>query len=81
MKYYVYMLKSIARKSKTYVGWTNDIKRRLNNHNSGKGAKSTRGKIWHLIYYETFRSKKEAMRREYFLKKDRKLRKKLKEKI
>ena len=75
------MLKSIARKSKTYVGWTNNIKRRLNNHNSGKGAKSTRGKIWHLIYYETFRSKKEAMRREYFLKKDRKLRKKLKEKI
>ena len=66
MKYYVYMIKSIDHKSKTYVGWTNDIKKRLNIHNSGKGAKSTRGKLWHLIYYETFKSKKEAMRREYF---------------
>ena len=78
MKYYVYMIKSIDCKSKTYVGWTNDIKKRLISHNSGKGAKSTRGKIWHLIYYEIFKSKKEAMKREYYLKRDKKLRKKIK---
>lgn len=79
MKYYVYMLKSNDQKSKTYVGWTNNLKRRLSSHNSGMGAKSTRGKIWHLIYREAFNSKKDAMRREYFLKKDKKLRKRLKE--
>ena len=45
------------------------------------GAKSTRGKIWHMIYYETFNSKKDAMRREYFLKRDKKLRKMLKEEV
>ena len=81
MKYYVYMLKSNDQKSKTYVGWTNNLKRRLSSHNSGMGAKSTRGKIWNLIYYETFNSKKDAMRREYFLKRDKKLRKRLKEEV
>lgn len=73
------MLKSKDQKSKTYVGWTNNLKRRLSSHNSGMGAKSTRGKIWHLIYCEVLNSKKDAMRREYFLKKDKKLRKRLKE--
>ena len=81
MKYYVYMLKSNDQKTKTYVGWTNNLKRRLSSHNSGMGAKSTRGKIWNLIYYETFNSKKDAMRREYFLKRDKKLRKRLKEEV
>ena len=81
MKYYVYMLKSNDQKSKTYVGWTNNLKKRLSTHNSGMGAKSTRGKIWHMIYCETFNSKKDAMRREYFLKRDKKLRKRLKEEV
>ena len=75
------MLKNNDQKTKTYVGWTNNLKRRLSSHNSGMGAKSTRGKIWNLIYYETFNSKKDAMRREYFLKRDKKLRKRLKEEV
>ena len=62
MGYFVYVIGSLKNsKPITYVGWTNNLKRRLNSHNSGMGAKSTRGKIWHMIYYETFNSKKDAM--------------------
>jgi putative endonuclease len=62
---------------RTYVGWTNDIARRLARHNTGKGARSTRGRAWRLLYVEYFDSKAEAMRREYYLKRARKLRKRL----
>ena len=61
----------------TYVGWSNDIMRRLKQHNSGKGARSTRGREWVLLYSEWFPTKREAMSREWHLKRDRKLRKKL----
>ena len=43
MGYYVYMLKSIGKKSITYVGYTNNLKKRLDLHNSGKGAKGIQG--------------------------------------
>ncbi len=66
---------------RTYVGWTNDIARRLARHNAGKGARSTRGRAWRLLYVEYFESRNEAMRREYFLKRARKLRRKLSEGI
>ena len=59
---------------RTYVGWTNDIARRLAKHNAGRGARSTRGRVWRLLYVEYFDSRVEAMRREYFLKRARKLR-------
>ncbi len=62
---------------RTYVGWTHDIARRLMKHNAGKGARSTRGRAWRLLYVEYFDSRIEAMRREYFLKRERALRKKL----
>jgi putative endonuclease len=62
---------------RTYVGWTHDIAKRLAKHNAGKGARSTRGRAWQLLYVEYFDSKAEAMRREYFLKRARQLRKKL----
>ena len=62
---------------KTYVGWTINLKKRLNKHNSNKGAKTTRGRKWKIIYKEILFSKIEAMSREYYLKKDRKIRKKL----
>jgi putative endonuclease len=62
---------------RTYVGWTNDIATRLARHNAGKGARSTRGRAWRLLYVEYFDSKVEAMRREYHLKRARKLRKRL----
>lgn len=62
----------------TYVGWTLDLERRLAEHNGGgvtensrRGAKSTRGRTWMLVYAEKHRTRKGAMRREYTLKNDR----------
>ena len=78
MSYYVYMLKSQGGKSVTYVGYTKNIKERLVLHNSGKGAKFTRGRTWKLIYKETFKSKNKAISREYYIKKNRTLRNKIK---
>ena len=63
------------KKITTYVGWTKNLKKRLRFHNSGKGAKFTRGRKWILIYKRKMLSKKEAMQFEYKLKKDRKARK------
>ena len=74
------MLKSKGIKQVTYVGYTNNLKKRISLHNSGKGAKFTRGRKWMLIYKEKFKSKKEAISREYYIKKNRSLRKKIKEK-
>ena len=78
MSFYVYMLKSKSVKPITYVGYTNDIKKRINLHNSGKGAKFTRGRKWVLIYREKYKSKSEAISREYYIKRNRSLRNKLK---
>ena len=78
MSYYVYMLKSQGGNSVTYVGYTKNIKERLVLHNSGKGAKFTRGRTWKLIYKETFKSKNKAISREYYIKKNRTLRNKIK---
>ena len=78
MFFYVYMLKSKSVKSVTYVGYTNNLRKRINLHNSGKGAKFTRGRKWVLIYKEKFKSKKEAISREYYIKKHRNLRSKIK---
>ena len=63
------MLKSKSVKPVTYVGYTNNLKKRINLHNAGKGAKFTRGRKWMLIYKEKFKSKKEAISREYYIKK------------
>ena len=76
MFFYVYMLKSINSDfSKTYVGYTHNLEARLNKHNTNKGAKSTKGHKWVLIYKKKFKSKNEAMSFEYKLKKDKKKRK------
>jgi putative endonuclease len=80
MSYYVYMLKSLDKKIITYVGYTSDIKNRIKLHNLGKGAKFTRGRKWKLIYKEKFGSKKEAISREYYIKKNRLFRNKIKKK-
>ena len=76
--YYVYMLQSKSDKPVTYVGYTNDLKKRIILHNSGKGAKFTRGRKWMLIYKEKYKSKKEAISREYYIKYNRTLRNKIK---
>ena len=78
MNYFVYMLKSLGKDSVTYVGYTNDLKKRINLHNNNKGAKFTRGRKWKLIYKEKLNSKKEAISREYYIKKNRTLRNKIK---
>ena len=72
------MLKSVSVKPVTYVGYTSNLKKRVDLHNSGKGAKCTRGRKWVLVYKEKIKSKKEAISREYYIKKNRKLRNSLK---
>ena len=71
MIFYVYMLKSVNNKiTKTYVGYTNNLTLRVKKHNSGKGAKATRGYKWKIIYKKRFYDKRLAMSYEYKLKKD-----------
>ena len=75
---YTYILGSFtADDRRTYVGWTNDLEKRLAAHNDGTGAKSTRGRTWVLLYAERFKTRPEAMSREWHLKRDRKFRKAL----
>ena len=75
MPYFVYMIKTLNNfRSKTYVGYTKNISLRINKHNTNKGAKSTKGYLWKLIYKRRFLKKKEAMSYEYKLKNDRKKR-------
>ena len=78
MSFYVYMLKSVGKKIVTYVGYSKNLKERIKLHNSGKGAKFTRGRKWIMAYSASYDSKSKAMREEYKLKKNYKLRKKLK---
>ena len=78
MNYYVYVLKSVSQKPVTYVGYTNNLKKRIKLHNEGKGAKFTRGRKWALIYKEKYKSKKEAISREYYIKNNKSLRNKIK---
>ena len=74
MACYVYVLATENKGGRcvTYVGWTSDLDRRLAEHNGQgrRGAKSTRGRVWTLLYAEKHRSRKKAMAREYALKKD-----------
>ena len=72
------MLISLSGKPVTYVGYTNNLKKRITLHNMSKGAKFTRGRKWKLIYKEKHGSKKEAISREYYIKKNRTLRNKIK---
>ena len=79
MSFFVYMLKSLSKKPVTYVGYTKDLKKRIQLHNAGKGAKFTRGRTWKLIYKEVLKSKSKAISREYYIKNNKSLRKKIKE--
>ena len=79
MYHYVYIIKSIKYgKVKTYVGYTIDLKKRLNAHNLGKGAKSTRGRYWKIIFNKKFLNKSSALKAEYYLKNNSLIRKKIK---
>ena len=63
--------------SKTYAGYSINVEKRLLKHNSNKGAKSTRGYKWKIVFKKKFKSKSDAMSYEYKLKKDRIFRKKI----
>jgi len=79
MSFYVYFLISHNKKRTiSYVGYTKDLKKRVNLHNSSKGAKFTKGRKWVLIYNKRYKSKSMAMKEEYKLKKNYKLRSSLK---
>ena len=82
MSYFVYVLGS-QNKSKliTYVGYTNNLQKRLGLHNKGNGAKFTRGRTWKIIYSEKFSEKNEAISREYYIKKNKKFRNSIKKKF
>lgn len=78
MPCFVYVIASRRNgESRTYVGWTTDLDRRLERHNAGTGAKSTRGRTWTLLYAERFETRGDAMSREWHLKRDREFRRKL----
>ena len=81
MTYFVYLIGSYRNnKLTTYVGYTNNLKNRIKLHNEGKGAKFTKGRKWKIMYYEKYKEKKNAMLREIYLKKNRKLRNHIKNK-
>jgi len=71
---FIYFLVAKPEYKISYIGWTNNLKKRIKEHNEGKGAKFTRGRKWKLIYYEVVNNKSTALKREYELKKNRKLR-------
>ena len=76
---FVYVLGSFDSRgrARTYVGWTTELKRRITEHNAGTGARSTRGRQWRLLYAEPYTARRDAMSREWHLKRDRRLRKEL----
>ena len=72
MTAFVYVLGSVRHENRrTYVGWCVDLEQRLAAHNAGRGARSTRGRVWVLLYAERYPSRRDAMSREVFLKRDR----------
>jgi len=66
-KYFIYILKSLIRDI-TYVGCTNDLNRRLDEHNSGKSKFTSKYKPWQIIYSEETTSQKEALKLEKYYK-------------
>ena len=77
--FFVYLLVAKNRnRTISYVGYTNNINKRLKLHNNSKGAKFTRGRKWKLVYYKKYDNKILAMKEEYKLKKNYRLRSKIK---
>ena len=75
MTYFVYLIGSYKDiKLITYVGYTNNLLKRVRLHNESRGAKFTKGRKWKIMYYEKYQKKKDAISREMHLKKNRKLR-------
>ena len=81
MTYFVYLIGCYRNnKLTTYIGYTNNLEKRIKLHNEGKGAKFTKGRKWKILYYEKYNNKRKAMLREIYLKKNRELRNQIKNK-
>ena len=81
MHYFVYIIATkVKNKTISYVGYTSNLSKRLNDHNTGKGAKFTRGRKWKIIFKKKYKSKFRAMQEEYKLKKNYLLRSNIKKK-
>ena len=78
--FYVYILKSL-KDDKLYIGSTNDLKRRLSEHNNGLNRSTKSRRPFEIRYYEACFSNKDARKREYNLKKDGKALGQLKKRI
>ena len=79
MYYFVYLLTTYNSKNPvSYVGYTNNLTKRVKLHNDGKGAKFTKGRKWKLIFFKSYTNRNVAMREEYKLKKNYSLRRKIK---
>ncbi len=70
MKYYTYIIQS-RKDSSYYIGYTSDIAKRLEFHNSGESKYTSKKMPWMIVYYEIFGNKSDAIKRERFLKKQR----------
>ena len=82
MQYFVYIIATkVKNKTISYVGYTSNLSKRLNDHNTGKGAKFTRGKKWKIIFKKQYKTKSKAMQEEYKLKKNYLLRSEIKKNI
>ncbi len=82
MHYFVYIIATkVKNKTISYVGYTSNLSKRLDDHNTGKGAKFTRGKKWEIIFNRKYKTKVRAMQEEYKLKKNYSLRNKIKKKF
>jgi putative endonuclease len=68
--FYVYLLQSDV-DSTFYVGYTENLEQRLEQHNNGESKYTSRKAPWKLVYFEHFETKSEALKRELFLKKQR----------
>jgi len=67
MFYYIYVLQS-TKNDNLYIGFTDDLRKRLIEHNKGLNFSTKPYRPWELIHYEAYRNKKDAMRREKYLK-------------
>ena len=80
MSFYVYLIVSKNKNNKliSYVGYTKDLEKRIDLHNSSKGAKFTKGRFWKLAFSKRYESKNIALKEEYKLKINYKFRNKIK---
>ena len=77
--YYVYILEN--KEGNKYIGYTNNLKVRLEQHNTNKGAKYTKNSKWEIAYIEGYRTQEQAMKREKSIKKSGSARKNIYERI